>query len=139
MNTEMPFIVLSSDRADNSPEVNKERRILLEHQLAARGLDFKQVTGVYKGLQEVSYIVLTPKDGDEHACLQLARRYGQESVLLVDANRYTVEALLNEGAGGVDINFTRPLGFWRRLPDYEPLPARYTQDGCAFYATQPAP
>lgn len=137
MNAESPFIVLSSDRASNSAELNAAERDLFERQLRARNLDFKQVDGVYKGTRETSYVVLTPTTGDEQNAISLARRYGQESVLLVDANRYATLVFLNPGQGGPHIKELKGVGHWRATDRTEAeTQDSYTQDGEAYYVTR---
>lgn len=140
MNIETPFIVLSSDRAQYHEELNAARRDTFEHQLRARGLDFKRVIGAYKGASEVSYIVLVPTTGDEQNAVRLARRYGQESVLLVDANRYASLIYLNEGEGGISIKEIKGIGFWRETTESDATAGdAYTRDGDRYYTTRALP
>lgn len=140
MNIQTPFIVISADKASNTDEVNASQRVFFEHQLYARDLDFKQVEGSYEGKREVSYIVLIQHPYDEHAVLQLARRYGQQSVLSVDANRFATLLLLNESGGGPDIKEFKGLGHWRALAWNEIISegAAYTKDGSTYYVVTPA-
>ena len=137
MNVLVPFVVFTSDRAEYGADVNAERRDLLERQLTARGLDWKRVEGSFAGSRETRYVVLTPQDGDEHSCLQLARRYGQDSVLIVDANRYATLAYLHPGNGGPDIRGWKPVGFWRHVTRQEAEESgAYTRDGDSYYTTR---
>ena len=111
MNTETPFLILSAERADLDPEVNAERTSNLRAQLAARDLAYTEVTGSYKGHTEASFLVLL-ESGDGgypfDLLLSLARRYGQESVLSVDANRRATLHTLASGIGHTDT----ALGQW---------------------------
>ena len=105
MNTETPFLILSAERADLDPEVNAERTRQLFAQLAARRFAYVKVTGSYKGRTEASFLVLL--DGGDGGypfdlLLSLARRYGQESVLSVDANRRATLHTLASGIGHTD-------------------------------------
>ena len=111
MNTETPFLILSAERADLDPEVNAERTRQLFAQLAARRFAYVKVTGSYKGRTEASFLVLL--DGGDGGylfdmLLALARRYGQESVLSVDANRRATLHTLASGIGHTDT----ALGQW---------------------------
>lgn len=135
MNTQVPFVVISCDRAEYDESLNASRRDTFEHQLRARDLDFKRVNGVWDGKAEVSYIVLIPHPGDEHTALRLARRYGQESALYVDANRHAVLFALNREDGGVDIKEQVGLGQWQLVSKaYALAQDGYTRDGEDYYA-----
>lgn len=108
-----------------------DNRISMEE----RNLDFKRVYGVYQGIGEAAYIVLIPNSGDEHNALRLARRYGQESALHVDANRHAVLILLNPEEGGLDEKAHITLGTWGRVSKaYALAQDAYTRDGEDFYA-----
>lgn len=85
-----PFLILSAERADWLRDANKGRTDMLREQLGARELKFREVEGCYNGKCETSFLIVAPRGelGPEYRLvLQLARRYGQEAVLLVDANR----------------------------------------------------
>jgi hypothetical protein len=136
MNTQTPFVVISADRKEYTCELNANRRDMFEHQLNARELDYKRVEGFYQGETEVSYVVLIPEPGDEHNALRLARRYGQESALYVDANRHASLFLLNREDGGPDIReIVRVPGTWQELPAAQALTLEaFTRDGDRYYA-----
>lgn len=136
MHGETPFMVVSVDKAENSAALNEERQQLFELQLNARSLPFKKVIGVYNGDRETSYIVLNANEGDSDKILPLARRYGQESVLSVDFNRFATLLFLHPGNGGPDVRDYRGVGFWRELDDGELLPHSYTLDGNKVYSTR---
>lgn len=139
MNIQTPFIILSASRAELTPELNSERSELLARQLAARDLSFKRVDGVYKGSREISFLVLTPDDNAQAACYRLARRYGQESVLSVDANRYAALVFLTPDMGGADVASVSGVGYWRSAAAAEAEALdNYTRDGADFYITTPA-
>lgn len=136
MNIQTPFTILSASRSELTAELNAERSDLLERQLAARDLSFKRVEGSYKGEREISFLVLTPDDRAESLVLRLARRYGQESVLHVDANRYAALLFLHPDVGGPDVSSVSGVGFWRSAAqaEAESLEA-YTRDGADYYIT----
>ena len=111
MNTKTPFLILSAERADLDPEINAGRTNTLRSQLAARDFAYTEVTGSYKGHTEASFFVLL--DGGDggypfDTLIALARRYGQESVLSVDANRRATLHTLASGIGHTDT----ALGQW---------------------------
>lgn len=139
MNIQTPFIVLSASRAELTPELNAERSALLERQLEARDLSFKRVEGSYNGSREIAFLVLAPDDNALAACYRLARRYGQESVLHVDANRYAALVFLTPDVGGPDIASVSGVGFWRSAlqEEAESLPS-FTRDGADYYITSEA-
>lgn len=129
MNTQVPFVIISADRPGFTPEVLAMRRDTFEHQLRARDLDFKRMLGMWEGVQEVSYLVLIPHPYDEHSALRLARRYGQESALYVDANRHATVMALNAEDGGPDVKESIGLGVWQETtPDLAVQQPAYTKD-----------
>jgi hypothetical protein len=81
--------------------------------------------------------VLTPADvGAQHAVLELARRYGQESVLQVDANRFATLLFLNPPGAVPDIKRYASIGFFRQISAVEAANAgNYTKDGETYYGT----
>ncbi len=109
-----PFVVVSVDKTDLSPEINLSRQHTFERQLYARDLSFKRVEGVYKGAREIAYVVPLDHEGDEDKVLVLAQRYGQESVLQVDFNRYAMLLYLRE-AGEPIVKSFEGVGHWREL------------------------
>lgn len=117
MNIHTPFLIITSDRYDYTPELNSQRRDLFRRQLDVRGLSYKEVQGVYKGNHEIAYIVLIQDAADEHNALRLARRYGQESALYVDANRAVSLYTLRPEIGGPDIDDSEALGMWAAVPE----------------------
>lgn len=141
MNIETPFLIVTSDRAEYTATVNDMRRDTFRHQLSLRGLSFKEVQGVYKGNAETAYLVLIHDTGEEHAALRLARRYGQESALYVDANRAATLMILRPEVGGPDVDDTENLGMWAEVPEavakaqgaYTRSEGRYFLAGTAAY------
>lgn len=118
MNTFTPFAILSASRAD-TVSTNPDRNNLLSAQLKARGYDFAPVTGCYQGKEEAAFIALLDSSGPDFPELcRLARRWGQESILHVDANRYAVLHFINRETGGPDANGqTQSLGTWRPVTE----------------------
>lgn len=135
MNTQTPFFILSADRVEYGEDINADRRNMLERQLTARDVEFHQVQGSYNGLREVSYVVFGHDSRTESVVFQLARRYGQDSVLSVDANRLAILIYLHPGMGGPDVRRTEVIGQWRTLSTGEPLPQSYTTVNGASYTT----
>lgn len=140
MNIETPFIVVSCDRSENTPEVATSRRDTFEHQIRALGHAFIPVTGKYKGLPERAFLVLAPDTATEENIFRLARRYGQESVLLVDANRYATLAFLNPDVGGPAVKELKGIGFWREVTREEAgLQAGFTYADGRYFTTKALP
>lgn len=133
----VPFVIFSVDKADLSPEVNRERQNFVERQLAARNLPFKKVQGVYKGVRETAYKVSLYGQGVEDWILLLARRYGQESVLQVDFNRFAMLLFLHQGNGGPNVKTFKGVGYWREITaDEAANEDNFTQDGDRYYSTR---
>lgn len=100
MNTQRPFHIISAALpGDDAPGLlgrlgrrrdAAERTDTLRRQIAAQNLSTTEVRGAYNGQTEPALLVLDaqPDRGDtERTLLRLARQYGQESILAVDANR----------------------------------------------------
>ena len=124
MNIHTPFYILSAERSNISQEFNAARTRQLAEQLTARGLDFAPVTGSYQGATESLFIVLDDADAHGDTLAQLARRYGQESILAVDANRNAELIYINQGIGGNDTLRAEPIGRWaaisaERAPEFD--------------------
>jgi hypothetical protein len=86
-----PFVLISASRASWPCEANDDATESLRSQLAARDFDFVQVRGCYKGKEEDSFLVLCDPIADDYELgmlIGLANRHGQESILLVDAQRH---------------------------------------------------
>lgn len=89
MNTHTPFFILSAARAEHNSIVNHARHETLMRQLQNCGHAVAQVNGCYKGEKEAAILVVDDRPYNaicETDVLRLARAYGQESVLAVDAN-----------------------------------------------------
>jgi hypothetical protein len=85
-----PFVLISASRAAWSAEANADSTRQLASQLLARDFEIAQVRGSYGGIEEDSFLVLcdpVTQDYEFGMLTQLAERYGQESILLVDAFR----------------------------------------------------
>jgi hypothetical protein len=118
MNTFTPFAILSASRADTE-STNIDRTGFLASQLKARGYDFARVVGCYRGKEEAAFIVLLDREDTGFPELtRLARRWGQESILHVDANRNAVLHFIRHETGGPDVNGqTQKLGVWRAVTE----------------------
>jgi hypothetical protein len=134
MNSKRPFVILSAERADRGPAVNKDLSRQLQSQLSDI-LPTLPVFGSYSGRLEESFLCLLPETrirtsswpttagqtyvlhGHERAyefdhVLSLARRYGQESILYVDAGRFAY--LVPVPVIGRPVKF-EPIGPWREV------------------------
>lgn len=106
-----PFVILSAERSCYAEDVNQHRTDQLAVQIIARDHDSAPVLGCYENACERSFLLLCEHGEDDAAysdALRLARRYGQDAVLYVDANRHAV--LINPKNGAI----TRSLGRWRQ-------------------------
>lgn len=113
MNTFSPFVVFSAERADMSEMANRDRTALLAGALTRFGIDWQRVEGSYNGKRETSFLVFT-YEGSPFAdrIEELARKYGQEFILYVDAQRLAYLLMLNEQR-------TIEVGTWREIPATE--------------------
>lgn len=85
-----PFALFSAFTTTQSKETNEARTQFLARQLNALGVDWSNVTGSYKGAEEVSFLALLPGgDGSDEfwRILKLLKAYEQESLLYVDGQR----------------------------------------------------
>jgi hypothetical protein len=86
MNTFQPIVIISAELANSDRYLNQDRTNRLRSRLLEMGLAFDGVKGVYKGVTENSFMVVT---SDVEAMKKLAREFSQESILSSDANRNT--------------------------------------------------
>jgi hypothetical protein len=113
MKKQTPFLIL----ALNLNTEKEEREVLGQLKVP-----YTQCLGVYDGLEERSYLFpLTSSHGDESSDLiELARRYNQHSVLIVDANRiaslYYIESNTEHTVGFFqETTSTEGLTGWTKL------------------------
>lgn len=127
-----PFVLISASRATWPVTANAESTAALDSQLAARGFDYVPVRGSYKNIEEDSFLVLCDPIADAYELgmlMSLARRYGQESIMLVDGNRHA--ALLNIGTG----NAEALPGIFKAVPAHEARKLdAWTRRGGVYYA-----
>jgi hypothetical protein len=137
MRTNIPFVVISAERGEYTPAVNQWRTESLASQLEARDLRTIPMDGVYQGKAERSFLVFLPP---EHAAYtltmlrQLGRRWGQESILHVDANR-GAELLYMDERTPID------LGQWQTVSAAEAANAdgyTYSPDTDSYYLARVA-
>ena len=76
--------IISAHRDMHIGEVNEVHHQNLGQQLASRGFSPSPVEGSYKGTPEKSWIV-DVEDAPLMYVMELAKRYGQESVLVIDS------------------------------------------------------
>lgn len=97
MNTQQPFIIMSAELSALSTEENAHRSEALSAWLDAKGWAHKPVIGSYKGSEEIAVVIPVTDSEHEAALYRLAKAYGQESVLYVDANRYATLIYVQTG------------------------------------------
>ena len=106
MKTTQPFIVFSAFNSESTLEDNVSRHITVREFLDAEEIKYIEVEGVYKGEHERSFLV---PDTDRARAISenTARSYGQECILLVDANK-RAELVYQDGT-------REQIGTWRRV------------------------
>jgi len=119
------FAVISAETAQHSDAVNEWRTDRLRHDLRKAGLAYLETAGSYKGRAERSFLVWLGTDTLARLKL-IGTRYGQESILHVDGNRYA--SLV--GMDGTDTG----LGVWHTV-DEATAKSRdaYTEHKGAYY------
>lgn len=87
-----PVFIISVFRTDRSEELNMDYHRSLNEQLKHQGFDFGEVSWCYKedSADEKAFLVLCPEEDNFadtlYHLIRYARRYGQDSILHVDAN-----------------------------------------------------
>ena len=100
MNISKQVIILSAELAGLSKEENARRTNTLEHCLQDCNLTFNRASGVYKGKEEVSFVVVPNNEDEIQGVKEFAfLNFNQESVLVQDSNQ---EAYLEFGDGTVE-------------------------------------
>jgi hypothetical protein len=89
MKIKEPFFILSAYDTRHGKRYNNTNHTALLHTLRGLGYDVAECTGCYAGVTEQSILVLdrVAAPHTERVLLSLARRYGQEAILTVDAGR----------------------------------------------------
>ena len=90
MNTEIPLYIFSAASTACGNAENKARHKMLRGQLRGYGLAIAECDGQYNGVNERSILVIDEKPvslSTRGTVMRLARAWGQESILEVDANR----------------------------------------------------
>ena len=80
-------IILSAELSTLQPNENDTRTLNLMDTFRASEIAFKRVTGVYKGIKEVSFVVVPKNDNDERLIMSIANHFHQECVLSLDKLR----------------------------------------------------
>jgi hypothetical protein len=82
--TLQPFALFSAERSNKTFAENTDNTCAVACELVHRDIPFKVVIGCYKGVKELTFLV----HGDNYqVAYELAKRYEQESILVVDENR----------------------------------------------------
>lgn len=121
------FVILSAELNSCTPESNDRCTRAMAYWLRDNGYCYKQVTGVYKGTKENSFVIPVECQADINTLADLASNvFLQESILLVTG--LTKEAtLLFANASPL------PLGKWQQVTESNGLDG-YTIDNNNIYA-----
>lgn len=108
---ELPaFYVISAFQSGKDEESNRAAHGQLLEELRARGFDAKEVQGCYKGQKELAMLMLANDAHIHHVIMNLACRYGQESVLFVSQDRNGFLWFTDEKTP------VEYLGTWQEIP-----------------------
>ena len=108
------FVILSAELEGNTVLGNLLATNNLESCLDDLGLQYKQVEGCYKGVSEVSFMVMTPCESTLEVVKDLGlKSFGQESVLF---RGYDGRCVLYYGDGGIE-----RLGTFKQVSQSEAL------------------
>lgn len=126
---ESSFAIISAERDDLTTEENAARTIKLAERLEAEGVPIISAEGMYKGSGEASFIIATTEPALLDKARNIAKEFGQESILIVDQNRssrfeYTKDKSLEE------------LGVFQEVSSVEGVDA-YTRVGGKNYVSAP--
>lgn len=109
MRTNTPFAVISAERKGMLRDVNQWRTESLALQLRDEDMVYVPLEGHYDGVDEASFLVFLYRGdaGPAYTLLtKLAKRWGQESILYVDANGFATLAY-------TDMRPSLPIGIWQ--------------------------
>jgi len=99
-----PFVIISAELDSNSNAENRFVSRNLLHILELNEINFKVVIGVYKGVKEISYLIIEP---NVDQILHLSAKYKQESILVVSEDR-TASLSYSDGK-------TESIGSWKEV------------------------
>lgn len=97
-----PFIIFSINQEGESESDNRNTHSAYALTFPTIGLPFKSLLGCYKGTCEESFLV-ADNSKNRAFVLGIARRHNQQSILIVDADRYAELLYLN-------LNTSQPIG-----------------------------
>ena len=97
MNMNSPVIIFSVFTLDKSYGENKQNHDKVLDLLINNGISFKELDGNYNGQHELSILVIDTVD-NRTIVNQLAMKYNQESILLLDSNRHAMLSKVISGA-----------------------------------------
>ena len=103
MNTSQPFVIFSVYETKNSDNYNRARHLAFREWLTDEDIPFVECQGVYKGESEQCFLLADDERGLQVA-ENAANTYGQESILLVDANK-AATLVYRDGT-------REPIGVW---------------------------
>lgn len=91
----MYTVYISADKSDVSTSVNARNRAMLRRFLDSQGYEYELAKGVYRGIEEQSFIVKCPK---LVPITTLAKLFEQESILVeYKPNNWMLEFLSYDG------------------------------------------
>ena len=97
MNISRQVVILSAETGNATFEGNRQRTENLEACLNDLNLTFKRGTGVHKGTQETSFVVIVNNETDIEVLRDFAfKSFAQDSILHVDSNQEAV-LIFNDG------------------------------------------
>lgn len=115
MTNKTPITFISAERSELSTSQNSTRTEELRYALEALNLQYQEVSGVYQGDSEDSFLVLTPggTSGETwRELITLAKWFKQESILHVGSDRYGSLYYTDSGKW-------EGLGKFKELPKYQ--------------------
>lgn len=128
MNITKQVIILSANQNDNRHERNRQLHEILKACLDDCGFKYNEATGVYKGNEEASLVVLVNSEVQIETLKEFAfKSFNQESILYQDANQ---EAYLLYQDGT-----TEQLGVLQEVTDVKGLD-NYTVMNGKYYAVR---
>ena len=99
--------VIISAELTKTPETNVHNSEVLETLIVKHGLSYKHMVGCYKGQREASFLV--EYDTQLPLLLDWAKRFNQESVLLLDEDRNARLSYISNSRKDMNIGKLKPV------------------------------
>ena len=122
-NNKESFVIISAELSTLTPKENELRTRALQRNLDYSEIPYKKVTGVYKGTEEVSFLVITAG-----VPWPLVEQFKQESALFVGKEREAILHYNNSFKAYGDIKFPERVGTFQVVSE-----ARAKQQDCYTY------